>query len=110
MSHVEAVTKILTAIPLTGFVTTGEVFKIEASTSLRDALRVLNERRVTGCPVFVDEVATVGCDPRQRGSLALLAQSPAATTTCCNLHRMNALWCLRSLRLPCQRTPPVARR
>ncbi len=59
MSHVDAVAKFLSAIPASAFVASSPVFKIESSTSLRDAVRVLNDNNVTGAPVFVDDITSV---------------------------------------------------
>ena len=69
MSHVVAACSALTSVPVASLIASTPVFKIEASTSLRDAIRLLNDNGVTGAPVFVDEVTSVsGCGRRNAGA------------------------------------------
>lgn len=60
MSHASHVSKTLGSIPAATFLSTAPLFTLEAGTSLRDALKALSDRGITGAPVFVDDVTGVG--------------------------------------------------
>ena len=60
MSHASHVSKALGSIPAATFLSTAPLFTLEAGTSLRDALKALSDRGITGAPVFVDDVTGVG--------------------------------------------------
>ena len=57
--HQMSLQTLLATVPASRFIASSPVFSVESSTSLRDAVRVLHENKVTGAPVVVDEVTSV---------------------------------------------------
>ena len=73
-----ALATLLADVPASRFIASSPVFSVESSTSLRDAVRVLHENKVTGAPVVVDEVTSV-----RRWSTR-----PACCCCCCSTYTL----------------------
>ena len=59
MAHVDAVASRLFKVPVSQYVSDSPVVAIEASTSLKDALKILKATHVTGAPVYFDNITSV---------------------------------------------------
>lgn len=77
MSHASHVSKALSGIPAASFLSTAPLFSLEASTSLKEALKAMHDRGITGAPVYVDDVTGVSdrglyqsCSGKELASLA----------------------------------------
>lgn len=58
-SHAHSVHRLLKSVPASAFRAPADVVKIPADASFIDALRTLHESKVTGAPVFADEITSV---------------------------------------------------
>ncbi len=57
-SHAHAVYDMLDSVPASAFAAPADVVKLEACTTYRRALEILDESNVSSAPVFVDEIST----------------------------------------------------
>ena len=58
-SHAHAAHKLLKSVPASAFRAPSDVIKIPADASFVDALKTLHDNKVSGAPVYADEITAV---------------------------------------------------